>query len=148
MLFTSHVRSYHEIATEPNFHYGLRAGGVWLHDHVAQIRPDQVMVAGRGSPVYIRLIGGKPANTPSFVGRPESRWSLSDLVHAMREQNMPFLLLADKHIEGFPNLNALWQEPARAKDAGLELLHISANKEFIVFRLIDESVSHTQSALR
>ncbi|MBF0166112.1 MAG: glycosyltransferase family 39 protein [Alphaproteobacteria bacterium] len=135
MLFTGHFRAYHEVATTPNAHFGLRAAGSWLFDNVPGITPPQVMVAGRGSPVYIRLLGGRPAKNALFVAHIDGKVSLESLSSYMKESGAKYLVLGAVHIDRFPKLQPLWSTPAIASSYGLEVTQVDAMDSYRIFAL-------------
>lgn len=137
LLFTANFTRYHDFAAKPHVHSGLRAAGIWLRDNVQGIAPNQVMTAGRGSPVYIRLIGGRPPTGPGSIRQVRPKWPLPEVAQRMQENESDYLVLAADHIDNFANLIPLWNAPEQASSISMKLLFKDPRDRFKIFRRIE-----------
>jgi len=137
LLFTTNFRAYHEFVTVPHPHHGLREGGLWLYRNGSGVSPSQVAVAGRGTPVYIELLGRKAAVGPESVHRVAASWRLAELAGELRARNARYLILAAEPLDGFPHLKDLWEHPMQASSYGLVPLHLDPGRRYQIYTLRD-----------
>jgi 4-amino-4-deoxy-L-arabinose transferase-like glycosyltransferase len=124
-----------DFARYQSVHRGLRAAGIWLRENVDGVSAGHVMVAGKGTPITLQIMGRKAPR-----GRRTTNYrrhmNLSDFPSIMRARGARYFVLSGPHMKKFPQLQTLWQNPGGAPGYGFRLVFAPQDGMFKIFDLV------------
>ena len=144
ILLTDNFGPYFDIATKPHMHHGLRAAGIWFEENEPDISPSDVMVIGSLATITYHLYHSRPPRQPfpkdglPYPKRANSRWSVEELAHKMKELNTPYLVLAANQIKERSPLYRVWLDSRPLLDYGVRTLHAASDGSFKILELVHD----------